>query len=135
MTLGSKGIRQYPINWCRSSMIKHKITPSLYFIHDWNILTLDIMSQLIKTNNSPRGSRRKCYYKTLGTVPSLPAKDPSLSIKHHLSKLIECYLFWYLSRINGERKKEKKMKLLLGPGKVYNYFSMSSDIYQVKMSG
>ena len=26
---GSKGIRQWPINWCTSPMIIHKITPSL----------------------------------------------------------------------------------------------------------
>ena len=42
---GSKGIRQWPINLCKSPMIMHKITPSVdynWWFGGWNVLTLKI---------------------------------------------------------------------------------------------
>ena len=82
---GSKGIRQWPINWCTSQMIKHKIS-------DWNFWTLNLMNQpiTIKEKFPKLLSRRmrKRYYKTLGdqcnkqtNVPSLP--DNKIIEKKH----------------------------------------------------
>ncbi len=35
---GSKGIRQWPINWCTSPMIMHKIIPSVDYNKKFNRL-------------------------------------------------------------------------------------------------
>ena len=56
---GSKGIRQWQINWCKSPMMIRKIT-------GWNVWTLNIMNQPIKIRQIPQRIR-KLYYETLET--------------------------------------------------------------------
>ena len=45
---GSKRIRQWPIDWCTSPMMIHKIASSVDYNYGWNVWILNIMNQLIK---------------------------------------------------------------------------------------
>ena len=47
---GSKGIRQWPINWCISRVMMHKIPFSV----DYNYWTINLMRQPIKIQKSPK---------------------------------------------------------------------------------
>ena len=62
---GSKGIRQWTINWCTPPMITHRCT-----INSWNVWTLKLMNQQMTLHKkSPKllNRIRQCYYKTLWT--------------------------------------------------------------------
>ena len=78
---GSKGIRQWPINWCTSQI--YKITPSV----DCNKWLKRLDTQLDKSINQNSSkvpkvvepTNKKTYYKTLGTsVINSPLPPPSL---------------------------------------------------------
>ncbi len=84
---GSKGIRQWPINWCNCTtpMMINKISPSVDYNHWLKRFNTQLSKQTNKNSiNSPKllsQQIRKKYYKTLGTsVINSPMSPPSLDL-------------------------------------------------------
>ena len=96
-SLGSKGVKQWPIKWCTSSMMLHKITPSVNY-NSW-LKLLDIELNKPTNQNSKLLSQliKKSKYKTFGRrVIDSPMCSPSL-IKHLLLFNYFCGFFEYLT--------------------------------------
>ena len=85
---GSKGIRQWLINWCKSPMMIHTITPSEITISGRHSSWWAYQSKHNKVLNIVRQKNKKGHYKTLGTnminnwiYPYIPASFTFLA--HH----------------------------------------------------
>ena len=76
---GSKGIRQWPMNWCTFPMMIHEITPSVDY-NQWLNNPIKTQYQSLKLLGK---QIRKSYYKTLGTSVHKEPNVPSLPWTHH----------------------------------------------------
>ena len=78
---GSKGIRQWPINWCTYPMMIHKITPYLSkLLVEMFELNEPINQNLLKHPKLLSQRIWKRYDKTLGTIViNSPLSSPSLA--------------------------------------------------------
>ena len=81
---GSKGIRQLPVNWCTSPIMKENITPSIYY--NWWLKRLFTQLNEPTNKNSIKVLKvsqriRKRYYKTLET--NSPMSPPFLHTNTH----------------------------------------------------